>query len=40
MIAKTTVAVQQGNEVLVCYNQWDSRAELFAKYGIVPDVDK
>lgn len=40
VIAKTTVAVRKGDEVLVCYNQWDSKAELFAKYGIVPDADK
>ena len=38
VIAKTTVAVRKGDEILVCYNQWDSKAELFAKYGIVPDT--
>ena len=36
VIAKTERAVRKGTEVMVCYNQWDSDSELYAKYGIHP----
>jgi hypothetical protein len=37
MIARTTVAAKKGTELMVCYNRWDSKAELYAKYGIVSE---
>ena len=37
MIARTTVAAKKGTELMVCYNHWDSKAELYAKYGIVAE---